>query len=70
MKYLYYILIIFFIGLIGYNLYEMDFTDLTLPSNYIGWVCVLSGFCGLLLSIIMLKVSLSNDVIEGMNDKK
>lgn len=57
MKYFYYVLIIIFIVLIGYNLYEMDFTDLMAPINYIGWICVLSGFCGLILSIIMLKVS-------------
>ncbi len=69
MKYLYYVLIVVFIGLIGYNLYEMDFTDLTAPVNYIGWICVLSGFCGLILSIIMLKVSSVKDTSVKTGDK-
>lgn len=70
MKYFYYILIIIFIGLIGYNLYEMDFTHLSSPVNYIGWVCVLSGICGLILSIIMLKVSSIKDINAKTDEEK
>ncbi len=70
MKYFYYILIVIFIGLIGYNLYEMDFTDLTAPVNYIGWVCFLSGVCGLILTLIMLKVSSIKEVKTNTDDKK
>ncbi|MFV0237964.1 MAG: hypothetical protein ACK5HU_05475 [Flavobacteriales bacterium] len=69
MKYLYYILIVIFIGLIGYNFYELDFKDLTLPVNYLGWVCILSGFCGLILTLIMLKVISVNDVNLKVDDK-
>lgn len=70
MKFFYTILVIIFIGLIGYNLYEMDFSDLTSPTNYIGWVCVLSGVCGLILTIIMLKISTVKSNNMKINDKK
>ncbi len=70
MKYFYYVLMVIFIGLIGYNLYEMDFTDLTAPVNYIGWVCVLSGVCGLILTLIMLKVSSIKEVKTNTDDEK
>lgn len=54
MKYFYYLLIAAFVGLIGYNLNKMDWTHWDAEKNWILLACALSGFCGLLLTSIML----------------
>ena len=54
MKYFYYLLIIVFIGLIGYNADKIDWNDWDAERNWVSLASFLSGVCGLLLTIIML----------------